>query len=70
MNNKKELYYKYFDEKILSKVQDAEKFRIKLIKQLIFSSLFFFIIAGFYGFVPNIVIFYAINKKYEYSLAC
>lgn len=65
MNNKKELYYKYFDEKILSKVQDAEKFRIKLIKQLIFSSLLFFIIAGFLHtylyllcLMENLILFY------------
>ena len=62
MNNKKELYYKYFDEKILSKVQDAEKFRIKLIKQLIFSSLLFFIIAGFFAYLFIFVMF---NGKFN-----
>ena len=62
MNNKKELYYKYFEEKILSKVQDAEKFRIKLIKQLIFSSLLFFIIAGFFAYLFIFVMF---NGKFN-----
>ena len=34
------------------------------------TKLDFYYMTPFYEFVPNIVIFYAINKKYEYSLAC
>lgn len=62
MNNKKELYYKYFEEKILPKIRDVEIFRKKLIKQLIFSSLFFFLIAGFFAYL---FIFVMLNGKFN-----
>lgn len=62
MGSKKELYYKYFEEKILSNIYEIEKYRLKLIKNLIFSSLCFFIIAGFFAYL---FIFVMLNDKFN-----
>ena len=62
MDDKKELYYKYFQEKILPNIYEIEKYRLKLIKNLIFSSLFFFIIAAGFAFL---FIYVMLNDKFN-----
>lgn len=43
MNSKKDLYYKYFEENILSQVRELEFQRVDLIKKVIISSVIYFL---------------------------
>ena len=62
MDDKKELYYKYFEENILHKIQEIEKYRIELIKKLLLSSLLFVIIALFFAYLFILIM---LNAKFN-----
>lgn len=62
MNEKKQIYYKYFEDKILPSVQNVEKYRIKLIKKVILSSLLFFIAGAFFAYIFIIIM---LNDKFN-----
>ena len=42
MNDKKEIYYKYFNDKILPNIQNIEQYRLNLIRKVFLSSLILF----------------------------
>lgn len=62
MDNKKEFYYKYFEEKILPNIHEIEKYRVKLIQKLILSSFLFFVIAGFLAYLFVLIM---LNTKFN-----
>ncbi len=65
MENKKEIYYKYFEDKILPNIYNLENYRVKLVKKLFISSFLFFIIAVFFAYL-FILIF--LNSKFNLIL--
>lgn len=51
MEDKKEIYYKYFEEKILPQIKITEEYRLRLVRKVIFSSLLFFITGAVLAYI-------------------
>ena len=62
MEDKKDIYYKYFDEKILSKIVILESERIHIVKKVVLSSSLYFLAGLFLAFIVMFVNFSPIYK--------
>ena len=58
MENKKLIYYKYFEEKIKSAVIPFETYRKKLVAKVIFLTLLCLVIGGVFAFCAIYIVFY------------
>ncbi len=56
MNGKKELYYKYFEDKILVNLKSAENYRLGLLRKACLSSLFFFLAGSVFAYIFIILV--------------
>ena len=65
MKNKKDEYYRYFNENILDKVCKFEQERISIVKKVVFSSSLYFLSGLFLAFI---VIFVKFSPIYKFIL--
>ena len=65
MKNKKDEYYRYFNENILKKVRKFEQERISIVKKVVFSSSLYFLSGLFLAFI---VIFVKFSPIYKFIL--